>query len=107
MDVHSIALDRLSRQRQDGCRSGAGCAPRPTGSTPASKWSSRRKSIAAIFADDGETHFRDLEAIVVDLLALRERTVIAAGGGAILREVNRQAIDAAAPSSAQASVDTL
>lgn len=50
------------------------------------------KSIAAIFADDGETHFRDLEAIVVDLLSLRDRTVIALGGGAILREINREAI---------------
>ncbi|MBL9162845.1 MAG: shikimate kinase [Planctomycetaceae bacterium] len=50
------------------------------------------KSIAAIFADDGETRFRDLEAIVVDLLALRQRTVLALGGGAILREVNRKAI---------------
>jgi shikimate kinase len=66
------------------------------------------KSIAAIFADDGETHFRDLEAIVVDLLALRERTVIALGGGAILREVNRKAIGrCGAVVWLQASVETL
>lgn len=50
------------------------------------------KTIAAIFADDGETPFRDLEAIVVDLLCLRNQTAIALGGGAILREVNRKAI---------------
>ena len=50
------------------------------------------KSIAAIFADDGETSFRDLETIVVDLLCLRSNCVIALGGGAILREVTRQAI---------------
>lgn len=66
------------------------------------------KSIAAIFADDGETHFRDLEAIVVDLLALRQRTVIAMGGGAILREVNRKAMGrCGAVVWLQASVETL
>jgi shikimate kinase len=50
------------------------------------------KSIAAIFADDGEPAFRDLEAAVVAELCGRTRTVIALGGGAILREENRRAI---------------
>ena len=50
------------------------------------------KSIAAIFADDGEPAFRDLEAAVVADLCRRERTVIALGGGAVLREDNRAAI---------------
>jgi shikimate kinase len=50
------------------------------------------KSIAAIFADDGEPAFRDLEAQVVAALCARERTVIALGGGAVLREDNRMAI---------------
>jgi shikimate kinase len=66
------------------------------------------KSISAIFADDGETHFRDLEAIVVDLLCLRKETVIALGGGAILREINRKAIrGCGAVVWLQASVETL
>jgi shikimate kinase len=55
------------------------------------------KSIAAIFADDGETTFRDLESQVVRDLCGHERTVIALGGGAILREQNRQAIRGAGP----------
>ena len=50
------------------------------------------KSIAAIFADDGERAFRDAEAAVVAELGGREQTVLALGGGAILREENRRAI---------------
>jgi shikimate kinase len=50
------------------------------------------KSIAAIFADDGEEAFRDLESEVVKSLCARERTIVALGGGAVLREVNRAAI---------------
>ncbi len=50
------------------------------------------KSIAAIFADDGERAFRDLETRVVADLARRRGTVIALGGGAILREQNRAAL---------------
>jgi shikimate kinase len=50
------------------------------------------KSIAEIFADDGEPAFRDLESRVLADLAKRKGTVIALGGGAILREENRKAI---------------
>jgi shikimate kinase len=50
------------------------------------------KSIAAIFADEGEQAFRDLESLVVDDLCTRERTVLALGGGVILRETNRSRI---------------
>jgi shikimate kinase len=50
------------------------------------------KSIAAIFADDGEPAFRDLEASVLKELCSREHTVLALGGGAILREDNRSDI---------------
>jgi len=53
------------------------------------------KSIAAIFADDGEQAFRDLESAVLADLARRERTVIALGGGAVLRPENRAAIRSA------------
>jgi shikimate kinase len=50
------------------------------------------KSIAAIFADDGEEAFRSLESETVDALCARERTIVALGGGAVLRERNRTAI---------------
>ncbi len=65
------------------------------------------KSIAAIFADDGETAFRDLETAVVAALAGRERTVIALGGGAALREENRSAIAESFVVWLQASVDAI
>jgi shikimate kinase len=55
------------------------------------------KSIASIFADDGEAAFRDLESGLVAELARLRRTVVALGGGAVLREVNRNAIRAAGP----------
>ena len=48
------------------------------------------KTIAAIFADDGETRFRDLEQEVLADLVARDDVVIAAGGGAVLREANRR-----------------
>jgi shikimate kinase len=50
------------------------------------------KSIAAIFADDGEAAFRDLESQVVADLAARANAVLALGGGAVMREENRRAI---------------
>jgi shikimate kinase len=66
------------------------------------------KSIAAIFADDGEPAFRDLEADVVTELTGRRRTVVALGGGAVLRDTNRALIRAAGPVVwLTASVDTI
>jgi shikimate kinase len=50
------------------------------------------KSIAAIFADDGEGAFRDLESQVLAELASRDGLVIACGGGVVLREENRAAL---------------
>jgi shikimate kinase len=50
------------------------------------------KSIAAIFADQGEAVFRDLETTVVAELCARPRTVVALGGGAVLSPENRTAI---------------
>lgn len=47
------------------------------------------KSIKAIFADDGESRFRDVEAAVLADLVTRNRLVIASGGGVVLRPVNR------------------
>ena len=48
------------------------------------------KTIAAIFADEGEAAFRDWEARVVAALSRKRRTVVALGGGAVLREENRR-----------------
>jgi shikimate kinase len=53
------------------------------------------KSIARIFADDGEPAFRDLEADVIADLCQRPRLVLAAGGGAPMRAESRRAMRAA------------
>src|SRR5580658_2942769 len=50
------------------------------------------KSIARIFAEDGEPAFRDLEAQVIADLCGRKKLVLAAGGGAPLREESRRAM---------------
>jgi shikimate kinase len=50
------------------------------------------KSIAAMFADEGEPYFRDLESQVLADLVQRRQIVLAAGGGVILREQNREAL---------------
>ena len=50
------------------------------------------KSIAEIFADQGEAAFRDWETGVVADLAARDSAVIALGGGAVMRPENRAAI---------------
>jgi shikimate kinase len=48
------------------------------------------KSIADIFATEGEAGFREREAIALRDLGSRERIVIATGGGAVLRSTNRE-----------------
>ena len=50
------------------------------------------KSIQQIFAESGEGAFRDWETAVVADLAKLDQQVIALGGGAVLREQNRQAL---------------
>jgi shikimate kinase len=50
------------------------------------------KSIARMFAEDGESAFRDLEAQVIADLCAQEQLVLAAGGGAPLRPESRQAM---------------
>jgi shikimate kinase len=50
------------------------------------------KSIARIFAEQGEPAFRDLETQIIADLCRRSQLVIAAGGGAPLREENRRAM---------------
>lgn len=50
------------------------------------------KSVARIFAEDGEPVFRDLEADVIADLCLRQPLVLATGGGAPLRPESRLAM---------------
>ena len=53
------------------------------------------KSIRAIFSDDGESGFRDLETLAIQRIsARREPAIVSLGGGAILREQNRRLIQA-------------
>jgi len=47
------------------------------------------KSIPQIFADDGETEFRDRESRALTEALSGERKIVATGGGAVLREINR------------------
>jgi shikimate kinase len=46
------------------------------------------KRIAQIFADEGETFFRQLESKIVKELASRDRTVISTGGGLVVDPEN-------------------
>jgi len=46
------------------------------------------KSIKQMFAEDGEQAFRDLEQKCLAELAARDGLVVAAGGGAVLRQAN-------------------
>ena len=50
------------------------------------------KSIAAIFADEGEAHFRQLERACVLEACQRPDAVVALGGGAITRADNLKAV---------------
>ncbi len=66
------------------------------------------KSIAEIFAEDGEPHFRDLEREELARQLALENIVISAGGGAILEPASRQAMKLAGPVVwLQASVETI
>lgn len=49
-------------------------------------------SIRDYFAQHGEVAFRDLEQQVIDELTQSATGVLATGGGAVLREANRQAL---------------
>jgi shikimate kinase len=50
------------------------------------------KPIAEIFSHDGEAAFRDLETTVVKDVAMKAGQIVSLGGGAVLREENRQAL---------------
>ena len=51
------------------------------------------RSIRAIFAEEGEPVFRDLESRVLAALAARRGAVLATGGGVVLREPNRRLVE--------------
>lgn len=53
------------------------------------------RSIRQIIAAEGETGFRDREAVLFAELCRLQRHVIATGGGVVLREANRAAMRAA------------
>lgn len=55
------------------------------------------KTIAAMFDENGEPAFRDLEQQVIAELADNEQMVIALGGGAILCEATRQRLKQSGP----------
>lgn len=66
------------------------------------------KTIAEIFASEGEVGFREREASVVSALARKRSTVVALGGGAVLRDDNCRAIKGVGPVVwLTASVDTI
>lgn len=50
------------------------------------------KSIAEIFAQEGEPVFRQLEVETISKLCLLDSAVLSVGGGAVLRVENRQAL---------------
>jgi shikimate kinase len=49
-------------------------------------------SVRAFFEREGEPRFRDIEQTVIGELMLATQAVVATGGGAVLREPNRQAL---------------
>ena len=51
---------------------------------------SATKPIPAIFAEDGEERFRDLESQELARVLRRDRIVVATGGGVLLRSNNRR-----------------
>jgi shikimate kinase len=65
------------------------------------------RSIKAIFAADGEPHFRDLEVETIGRLSQLDQHVISLGGGAVLRAENRAAIQPHRSVWLQASIETI
>lgn len=47
--------------------------------------------ITAIFSKFGEPYFRDVEAAIIRQVMTGERQVVSAGGGAVIRDANRDA----------------
>ena len=53
-----------------------------------------KRSIADIFATDGEEAFRQMETDLIDELATLEPAIISCGGGMALRDINRRKLQA-------------
>ena len=51
-----------------------------------------KKSIAEIFADDGEETFREIESKVIAVAASDQHLVVSLGGGAVIEMDNRDAL---------------
>ena len=51
------------------------------------------KTVAKIFAESGEAHFRGLERVHLRLASAEPRTVIALGGGAYIDAANREYVE--------------
>lgn len=49
-------------------------------------------SINEIFANFGEEYFRDLETIACHAAAEEDGVIVSTGGGAVMREINREAL---------------
>ena len=56
-----------------------------------------KKPIPAIFAEDGEPHFRELETKAIRSVQKLQRFVVATGGGAVIREENIKAMRKGGP----------
>src|SRR5438874_12765383 len=65
------------------------------------------RSIREVFAEEGEQGFRQHEAEVLAELGRRSNVVIATGGGAVLREDNRERLRRGGVVWLTARVDTL
>jgi shikimate kinase len=48
-------------------------------------------TITSIFAKFGEPYFREIEAKIIQEVAQRESQVVSTGGGAVIRDMNREA----------------
>ena len=75
--VGGILAERLSRELSD---------------TDSIIVSNEKRSIGDIFKNDGEARFRDLEAEAIKSAAKHSASVIATGGGAVLRRENVEAL---------------
>lgn len=54
--------------------------------------SDQRMTITDIFAKFGEPHFREVETRIIQEVMRGERQVVSTGGGAVIRDVNRDAM---------------
>ena len=65
------------------------------------------RTIQQIFADDGEPFFRDLESRILADLVSRTATVVALGGGVVVREQNHELLAHSTTCWLRASASTL